>query len=140
LTSTPDLSFGNVQGLNKTSGETLKFLFMDAILKAKDHEEIFGEGLTRRVNLLKAILSITDVKSKQALEEMDISIKFGDILPQSIVELVKSLSTARGGDSIMSRDAAVRKNPLVEDSEEDIARLEEEEKSEVSKLGESFNV
>jgi len=40
----------------------------------------------------------------------------------------------------MSRDSAVRGNPLVEDSEEDIARLEEEEKSEVGKLGESFNV
>jgi len=140
LTSTPDLSFNNVQGLTKTSGEALKFLFMDAILKAKDHEEIFGEALTRRVNLLKAILSVTDVKSKQTLEEMDISIEFGDILPQSITETIKALSTARGGDAIMSRDSAVRRNPLVEDSEEDIKRLEEKEKSEVANLGESFNV
>ncbi|MCK4297851.1 MAG: phage portal protein, partial [Candidatus Marinimicrobia bacterium] len=54
MTSTPDLTFSNVKGLTKTSGEALKFLFMDAILKAKDHEEIFGEALTRRVNLLKA--------------------------------------------------------------------------------------
>ena len=139
-TSTPDLSFNNVQGLTKTSGEALKFLFMDAILKAKDKEEIFGEGLTRRVNLLKAILSITDVKSKQILEEMNISIRFGDVLPKSITELVKSLSTARGGEAIMSRSAAVRQNPLVDDAEEDIKQLEEEEKSEVGKLGESFNV
>jgi len=139
-TSTPDLSFSNVKGLTQTSGEALKFLFMDAILKAKDKEEIFGEGLTRRVNLLKAILSITDVASAQSLEEMDVSIQFGDVLPQSITELVKALSTARGGDSIMSRDAAVRGNPLVDDAEEDIKRLEEEGKSEVGDLGESFNV
>ena len=140
LTSTPDLSFNNVQGLTKTSGEALKFLFMDSILKAKDKEEIFGEALTRRVNLLKAILSVTDVKSKQALEEMDILIKFGDVLPKSITETVQALSIARGGDSIMSRDSAVRGNPLVEDSEEDIKRLEEEKKGEVGNLGESFNV
>jgi len=71
---------------------------------------------------------------------MNISIKFGDVLPKSVTELVKALSTARGGDSIMSRDSAVRGNPLVEDSEEDIKRLEEEEKSEVGKLGESYEV
>ena len=140
LTSTPDLSFNNVQGLTKTSGEALKFLFMDSILKAKDKEEIFGEALTRRVNLLKAILSVTDVKSKQALEEMDISVKFGDILPQSITETVQALSTARGGEAIMSGDEAVRQNPLVSDAEEDIKRLEEEKKGEVGSLGESFNV
>jgi len=140
ITSTPDLSFSNVKGLTKTSGEALKFLFMDAIMKAKDKEELFGEALTRRVNLLKAILSVTDVKSKLSLEELDISIKFGDLLPASMTEMVKALSIARGGDNIMSRDSAVRGNPLVEDSEEDIKRLEEEEKSEVANLGESFNV
>jgi SPP1 family phage portal protein len=137
ITSTPDLSFNNVQGLTKTSGEALKFLFMDSILKAKDKEEIFGEGLTRRINLLKAILSITDVKSKQSLEELDISIQFGDVLPKSVTELVKSLSTARGGDVIMSQDEAVRQNPLVSDAEEDIKRMEKE-KGETSKLGESY--
>ena len=57
-----------------------------------------------------------------------------------MTEMVKALSIARGGDNIMSRDSAVRGNPLVEDSEEDIKRLEEEEKSEVANLGESFNV
>jgi SPP1 family phage portal protein len=137
ITSTPDLSFNNVQGLTKTSGEALKFLFMDSILKAKDKEEIFGEGLTRRINLLKAILSITDVKSKKSLEELDISIQFGDILPQSVTEIVKSLSTARGGEAIMSQDEAVRQNPLVSDAEEDIKRMEEE-KGKTSKLGESY--
>jgi len=137
LTSTPDLSFNNVQGLTKTSGEALKFLFMDSILKAKDKEEIFGEGLTRRINLLKAILSVTDVHSKQSLEELDVSIQFGDILPQSVTETVKALSTARGGDPIMSRDEAVRQNPLVSDAEEDIKRMEKE-KGGISKLGESY--
>jgi len=136
-TSTPDLSFNNIQGLTKTSGEALKFLFMDAILKAKDKEELFGESLTRRINLLKAILSITNVKEAKNLQELDISIKFGNILPQDMSELIKALSTARGGDVIMSEKEAIRQNPLVEDSEEDIKRIEEE-RGKLSKLGESY--
>ena len=138
ITSTPDLSFNNVKGFTKTSGEALKFLFMDAILKAKDKEELFGEALTRRVNLLKAILSVTNMKETTNIQELDISIKFGNILPQDITETVKALSTARGGDVIMSQDEAVRQNPLVSDAEEDIKRLEGE-KGETSNLGESYN-
>ena len=137
ITSTPDLSFNNVKGFTKTSGEALKFLFMDAILKAKDKEELFGEALTRRINLLKAILSIIDVKKATELQELDISVKFGSILPQDMSEIVKALSTARAGDVIMSEKEAVRHNPLVEDSEEDIKRLEEE-RGKLSKLGESY--
>jgi len=138
ITSTPDLSFSNVKGLTKTSGEALKFLFMDSILKAKDKEEIFGEALTRRINLLKAILSVTDIKEATNLQELDVSVKFGSILPQDITETIKALSTARGGDVIMSQDEAVRQNPLVSDAEEDIKRLEGEKK-ETSDLGESYN-
>lgn len=137
ITSTPDLSFGNVKGLTKTSGEALKFLFMDSILKAKDKEEIFGEALIRRINLLKAILSVTNVKEKTNLEELNISVEFGSVLPQDVIETVKALSIARGGDVIMSQDEAVKQNPLVSDAEEDIKRMEKE-KGETSKLGESY--
>jgi len=110
-------------------------------LKAKSSEELFGEALTRRINLLKAMLGVVSVKDKQNLDELDIAIEFGDVLPKSITELVKSLSIARGGDSIMSQEEAVRKNPLVSNAEEDLDRLnKEKEKSEVANLGESFNV
>lgn len=139
ITSTPDLSFNNVKGFIKTSGEALKFLFMDSILKAKDKEEIFGEALTRRINLLKAILSVTNIKETTNIQELDISIKFGNILPQDMSETIKALSTARAGDVIMSEKEAVRQNPLVEDSEEDIKRLEEE-RGKLSKLGESYEL
>jgi len=139
MTSTPDLSFNNVKGLTKTSGEALKFLFMDSILKAMDKEEIFGEGLTRRVNLLKAILSVTSVKDKDSLQELDISVKFGKVLPQDVTETIKALSMARGGEPLMSEKSAVRQNPYVDNSEEEIENLEGE-RGKVNKLGESFEV
>jgi len=138
MTSTPDLAFSAVKGSTKTSGEALKFLFLDAILKAKDKEEVFGESLARRINLLKAILAVTELKAKQSLEELNITINFGDILPQSVSETIKSLSTARGGEPIMSQEEAVKQNPLVSDAEEDIKRLEEEKKSETENLGGSY--
>jgi SPP1 family phage portal protein len=143
MTATPDLSLSNVKGLTKTSGEALKFLFLDSILKAKDKEEIFGEAITRRINLLKAMLAIHDVSQKEKFKELDISVNFGigGILPDDSIEKVKALSVARGGDSIMSQEEAVRQNPLVTDAEEDIKRLEtEKSKSEINSLGESFDV
>jgi SPP1 family phage portal protein len=143
MTATPDLSLSNVKGLTKTSGEALKFLFLDSILKAKDKEEIFGEAMARRINLLKAMLAIHDVSQKEKFKELDISVNFGigGILPDDITEKVRALSIARGGDSIMSRDEAVRQNPFVSDAEEDIKRLEtEKSKSEINSLGESFDV
>lgn len=140
MTATPDLSFSNVKGLTKTSGEALKFLFLDSILKAKDKEEIFGEGIARRINLLKAILAIHDISQKKNFEELDVSVNFGigSILPDDITEKVRALSLARGGDSIMSQEEAVRQNPFVGNAEEDIKRLQAE-KSEINSLGESFD-
>jgi hypothetical protein len=60
-------------------------------------------------------------------------------LPDDITEKVRALSLARGGDSIMSQEEAVRQNPFVGDAEEDIKRLQAE-KSEINSLGESFDV
>jgi len=140
MTSTPDLSFDNVKGMDQTSGEALKFMFMDAVLKAKNKEETFGEALARRINLLKAIISVTDMVEKQNLDQLNISVKFGNVLPQNVTETINALSTARGGEAIMSGDEAVRQNLLVEDAEEDIKRLAEEKEGKVAKLGESFEV
>lgn len=138
ITSTPDLSFNNVKGLGKVSAEALKFMLMDSILKAKNKEEIFGEGLTRRINLLKAMIgNVTNITEKKSMEELNISIAFGNIIPQDIMETIKALSTARAGDVIMSEKTAVAKNPLIENAEVENERLEEE-RNKLSKLGESY--
>jgi len=139
MTSTPDLSFDNVKGLSALSGIAIKLMFADSVLKAKDHEELFGEGLTRRNNLLKAILSTTSLKDKEKLEVLDIGLKFGSVLPTDLEELIKSISLARGGEAIMSEETAIRQNPLVMDADADIENLKQEKEAELS-LGESFGV
>lgn len=59
ITQTPDISWDSVKGVN-VSGVALELMFMDAILKVKDKEEIWLDFLTRRVNIIKAILAKVD--------------------------------------------------------------------------------
>lgn len=65
LTQTPDISWESVKGLN-VSGVALQLMFMDAILKVKDNEEVWIDYLTRRVNLIKTMLSKVDIGFTEA--------------------------------------------------------------------------
>lgn len=138
--STPDLSFDNLKGkLGNLSGIAIKLMFMDAQMKATEHEELFGECYMRRLNVIKAILKQTNKKIAKDLDKLDLSVKFSDMLPKNLSELIESLSMARGGEPIMSRESAVKQNPLIEDIEEEL-ELMETEGSEVKKLSESYEV
>lgn len=136
-TSTPDISFNNVKGIGNLSGVTIKMLFLDAIFKAKENEEIYGEGFQRRFNLVKTMLSRTNVKAGGAFAEMKCDVDFGSPIPSDIHEFIESLSIASGGEAIMTKKTAVRQNPLVDDPEKEIQELEDEE---VKDLGESYNI
>lgn len=137
MTSTPDLSFSNVKGMTNLSGIAIRLMFSDALFKAKDKQEIFGPAYERRINLVKALLGVIAVKSVDAYAALDIDIQFGDVLPEDIAATVEALSVARGGQSIMSQDSAVRQNPLVVDPEADIVALEKES-NKVKSLAESY--
>jgi hypothetical protein len=126
MTQTPDLSFSNVKGMSSISGIALRLMFSDAMFKAMDKQEIFAPGLDRRIAIMKAGLSLLNLSQAAALDALDVDVKFNDVLPVEIDKLITALSTARGGEPIMSRDAAVRANPLVADAEKDAAMLAEE--------------
>lgn len=138
MTSTPDVSFDNVKAIGNVSGIALKLMFMDAMTKAQEKQEIYGEGLTRRVNLLKAMISGTDVKAGD-VSKGEIEIEFTSPLPENFVELIESLSVARGGEATMSKETAVKKNSFVDDVEAEIKAMESEA-SETASLGESYEV
>jgi SPP1 family phage portal protein len=126
MTQTPDLSFSNVKGMSSISGIALRLMFSDAMFKAMDKQEIFAPGLDRRIAIMKAGLALLNLSQAAALDALDVDVKFNDVLPVEIDKLITALSTARGGEPIMSRDAAVRANPLVADAEKDAAMLAEE--------------
>lgn len=126
LTDTPDIGFDNMKALGAMSGVAMKLMFMAAIGKAQDKQEIFGEAMMRRINLLKAMLGVVEFRNREqlGLADMEVSIKFGNPLPENIDELVTTLTQATGGESIMSQETAVRNNPLVTDANDEIEKLE----------------
>jgi SPP1 family phage portal protein len=121
FTHTPDISFENMKGLGVFSGIALKMLFIDAHLKASDKEEVFGEGLQRRINYLKGAIAVLDPKFKPALA-LEIKPKFKYFLPENIAEQVDVLVKAVEG-KILSTETAVSLNPLVADHDAELDRL-----------------
>jgi len=135
LTSTPDVSFSSVKGISSLSGIALKLLFFDATLKSMNHQEVFGEGLARRVNLVKQMLSITNVAIEAATQAMEVTVKFQDPTPQDIKEAIETLTEGLAGQPVMSRKTALRNNPLVTDVKTEETEMDEDEKREVVTQG-----
>jgi SPP1 family phage portal protein len=137
MTSTPDISFNNIKGTGSVSGIALQFMFMDAIQKAQDNEELYGAGIARRLNLIKRMMATLNISKKQAIEGMKIKVEFKTPLPQSLIEEIDALSTARAGTKIISLETAVARNPLVNNPQEEVDRIQAEDTQAVS-MGESF--
>jgi SPP1 family phage portal protein len=149
-TYTPDLSFNNVKGMgNNLSGIVFEFMFMDAMLKSNTKREMLVEGLERRVNLLKEMLSVVDaefgqkVKTDPKFEDLEVFFEFEDIMPKNVSELIDNINKAIEGKSSMSRKRAVELNPLVTDPIEEMKQIEQEDEQAQEALapeGESFNL
>lgn len=114
MTFTPDISFNNVKGIGNISGKALKLLFLDAIVKAKNSEEIYGVGINRRLNLIAAM---------KGMQPVPVKIEFNSILPDFIDEILTNLSTATGGKQILSTETAVAQNPLVSDPKQESEKI-----------------
>ena len=126
MTQTPDISFAQMKGVGNVTGIALKMMFLDADLKAKKHTEQFGEGLQRRINLLKKGMSIISTKV-EAAQNLQIEPEFTFYLPANDQELVNMLVTSAGGKAIMSQKTAVSLNPFVMDTEKEMESIKEDE-------------
>jgi SPP1 family phage portal protein len=140
LTSTPDISFDNIKNLNGSiSGVALQTMFLDAILKGSERQQlVIGEGFTRRINLVKAILSATDVVKYKRLPETDIALNFKSVLPQNLAEMIDILSVARGGEKVLSEKTALQFNPMVRDVDTEMENITKE--NAVAEGGGTFNL
>lgn len=123
-THTPDISFDNIKGLGTFTGIALKMFFMDAHLKAKDKEALFGSGVQRRINFLKDLLVKLDKKFAPA-KRLSIKPYFDYFLPKNDTEeldnIIKSVNAG-----ILSIESAVKMNPLVEDAISELALIQKE--------------
>lgn len=124
LTHTPDISFENIKGVGKLSGIALRFLFMDAHLKASEKEAIFGMGVQRRINLLKSVIGALDPSYKDALA-LKMKPKFTYFEPEDVNALITTLGEAYGA-GLISQETAVGINPLVTDPEAELENIQKE--------------
>ena len=137
LTATPDLSFNNLKGVGQVTGPVLQFMFLDSILKAKAKEETFGEMIERRINLLLAMMATINNTNETLYKNMKIEFDFGNPLPNNIAEVIQMLSQAVGGEPVMSRQTAVKLNPLVDDADAENEQITKESEA-LQPLNESF--
>jgi hypothetical protein len=125
MTNTPDISIENMKALGVFSGIALKLLFMGAHMKAAEKEEIFGEGIQRRINFLKAALAKISVSLEKGLP-LSIKPKFEYYLPKNDQEIINNLSSATGAKPTMSQATAVSQNPYVSDADAELEAMKTE--------------
>ena len=133
LSHTPDLSFDNVKGLGNISGIALKLMFLDALIKRANKEQrVYGEGISRRISLMKAILGAVNLSAQKTMAELKIDFEFGSILPDDLVTLMQNLTTGTGGRAVMSQRTAVNHNPLVDDVDAEMKQIETEQSGDMA--------
>lgn len=125
LTQTPDISFKQMKGLGALSGVALKLMFMDAKLKTLKHQEEFGEGVQRRINIIKKGMSlIANVNPGLTIEP-----EFNFYLPDNEKEKIDMLVQASGNAPIMSQKTAISLNPFVVDPETELEEIKQDQES-----------
>jgi SPP1 family phage portal protein len=123
LSQTPNISFNNLKGMGAISGIAIKFMFLDAILKAKSNE---GENRTiieRCLNILTdgVITTLKTALKNQAID-LSWSIIFNSILPNDISTLITDLSAGVEA-KIISQETAVKELSMTEDDEKELKTI-----------------
>lgn len=133
MTQTPDISFKQMQGIGNLAGIALKMMFLDAKLKTFKHQEEFGEGIQRRINLLKAGMALVST-SVEAATAMHVEPVFKFYLPDNLSETINTLMAATGNRAVLSRKTAVGLNPLVLDEVKELENLNEDDAGQFGNL------
>jgi len=95
-------------------------------------EETFGIGLQRRLNILKAAIgALIDTSLSAECKTVRLKPIITPYLPQNVTEIIDNLGVAVTG-GIMSKETAVEKNPMVEDSKTEIERMRSDATAELS--------
>lgn len=127
LTDTPDLSMDKMSSLGLTSGKAIEMAFFGAILKAMSKHGYFEEMIDREISILKAFMEkVGNIELASEVEKLQVSIEFGNVLPDNTEDVINMLSSAVGGKPIMSQKTAVSKNPLVNDADLEIKQISDE--------------
>lgn len=132
-TSTPNLSFENLKDVGNITGIGMKFMFMDAFIKAMEKMEIFEPAVQRAAHIIIAgISNICNPSMAGSFEENDVEITFGSVLPDDLREEMEVLSIANGNKPINSRKTVTARSRFTRDVDEEVKQMQAEEKEEAS--------
>jgi len=127
MSQTPDITFEQMKQIGPVSGVALRLMFLDAHMAVKSKEEIFGIGLQRRLNLIKAAIGkVVDTSKAKAAEIVQVKPIITPYIPENVTEMIDNLITAKS-TGIISTESAVEQNPLVVDTEIEMERIDKDE-------------
>lgn len=130
-TSTPNLSFENLKNVGNITGIGMKFMFMDAFIKAMEKMEIFEPAVQRAAHIIIAgITNICDPGMAGQFEDNDVEITFGSVLPDDLREEMEVLQIANGNKPINSRRTVTARSRFTKDVDEEMRMIESEDKAE----------
>lgn len=134
-TSTPDIAFDNLKSLGNITGVGMKMMFLDAFIKASEKKDkIFNAAVQRSISIIVALMSnVSDVKYKNALNDLRIKIKFRSILPEDLKEYFDVLKAANGDKPINSQETITALSPFTSDVQNELTTMEKEAQTESSR-------
>ena len=132
MSQTPNISFDQMLTIGAMSGFAAEMLLTDPHMAVRAEEETFGIGLQRRLNIIKAAIgSLIDTSLANECKTVQLKPIITPYLPQNVTEMIENLTVSVTG-GVMSKETAVDRNPLVEDSEVEIERLKKDATNELA--------
>jgi SPP1 family phage portal protein len=133
----PNISFSKMKALGYNQNAVIKLLFSDPHMKARTKWELFGIGIQRRINIISRMVAML-YGLEDAYKKMNIVPIMNPYLPENITETITALVSGAGGEKVMSQKRGVELNPLVENADKEIERIDEEAVKAMS--GESYEL
>jgi len=132
FSQTPDISFKAMAGMGTIAQFTMKAFFMDAHMAVSKKEEVFGIGLQRRLNIIKAAIGLViDTSLSNEAKVVQLKPVLTPYLPQNTTEMIENLTVAKSG-GIISTETAIEQNPMIEDKEAELERIKNDKTEELA--------
>lgn len=132
MSQTPNISFDQMITIGAMSGFAAEMLLSDPHMAVRAEEETFGMGLQRRLNIIKAAIgALIDTSLASEAKAVQLKPVITPYLPMNVTEVVDNLTVAVTG-GIISKETAIEKNPLVEDSKVEMGRMKNDATAELT--------
>ena len=105
----PDWSFDNMKAVPQ-SGESMKQMFIDAVLKVSDEEGRLVEAADREINVVKAFMKKMMPGMEDAIDELEVDV----VITPCMLDANSDDREERGGEVIDGLNQQVDTQPDVE--------------------------